>query len=64
MTDQLIIRYLEQHYKKHFGRIYKIRITQLKDKGYYYEFNLWKDNVVTIGESVLKIDIQLYEDKI
>ncbi|KAA1039073.1 hypothetical protein ERX35_007615 [Macrococcus equipercicus] len=61
LPEPLIVRYLENHYAKYFDRHEPLKITQLKDKGYYYEFNLWRGKVVTIGESVTKVDLMLYQ---
>ncbi len=64
LPEQLIIRYLENHYATYFDRHEHLKITQLKDKGYYYEFNLWRGKLLTIGETVTKVDLLLMNQEL
>ncbi|GGB02545.1 hypothetical protein GCM10007190_08130 [Macrococcus hajekii] len=52
-----IEQYLEKHYLLHFNKKVNLKVTHLVDRGFYYQFHLWKDNVVSIGETVLKDDL-------
>lgn len=54
----MIIDYLTKHHREVYGQELVLKITGLKDKGYYYLFNLWNGNVVAIGETVLKDEVK------
>ncbi|WP_165983053.1 hypothetical protein [Macrococcus brunensis] len=52
-----IEKYLERHYLRYFNTTPRLKVTHLVDKGYYYQFNLWQDDVLSIGETVWKNDL-------
>ncbi|TDM04613.1 hypothetical protein [Macrococcus carouselicus] len=53
-----IERYLEKHYQLYFNKQIKMKVTHLVDKGYYYQFHLWRGNVLSISETVWKDDLR------
>ncbi|TDM14421.1 hypothetical protein [Macrococcus bovicus] len=57
MINKKIERYLENHYQQYLGKQHKMKVTHVVDRGHYYQFHLWKDDVLVIGETVWKNDL-------
>jgi len=58
MINHTIEQYLERHYRQYLDKQHKMKVTHLVDKGHYYQFHLWKDDVLFIGETVWKNDLE------